>query len=226
MFRKVLIAVAALAVSACSYGSAVDIAPIKDRLAHPVVPAGYYCPAKGAQGAYQISADDDCAPLKWNGGQRTLTMIDKDDPKKSMEIAFVMLDQGLYAAQFDDPAVASGKAGALKLHQINLIIASGKAFTLVSSLDGDDLEAALKRHPKLTVGHDGKTAYIAAGEASEIKSFLRDAAGEALKQDRAKGDEVDVVVLDAPGKPEHSASTAQVRDIEAVKAIVAKLTPR
>jgi hypothetical protein len=223
MFRKLLIAVAVLAASACSYGSAVDIAPMKDRLAHPLVPPGDYCGAKGAQGAYMISTGDDCGKLVWNGARRSIDVIDQDKPKDTMSFAIVDMGGGLYATQYE----SNDPAGRPDPHQLNLVIASGNAFTSIGVLDGDELDAVFKRHPKVKIGQvKDKDDYIAAGDVSEIKAFLRDAGGESLKADRAKGDEVEVMVLDKRNKAEHPASKAQIRDIEAVKAIAASLTPK
>jgi hypothetical protein len=223
MFRRFLIAAAALAVSACSYGSAVDIASMKDRLAHPVVAPGDYCQAHGAQGAYLISTGDDCGKLVWNAARRSLDIIDKDKPKEKMSFAIVDMGGGLYATQYDsrDPP------GRPDPHQLNLVIASGNAFTSIGVLDGDELNAVIKRHPKLKIGQvQDKDDYIAGGDVDEIKAFLRDAGEQSLKANRTKGDEVEVMVLDKPTKADHPASKAQIRDIEAVKAIVDKLTPK
>jgi hypothetical protein len=100
MFRKLFIAAAALAASACSYGSAVDIAPMSARLAQPVLPAGDYCEVKGAQGAYLVSSHEDCAPLVWNAEPHTYTMVDKEKPDESVEAAVAPLGDGLFATQF------------------------------------------------------------------------------------------------------------------------------
>jgi hypothetical protein len=223
MFFRVVIVLAALGASACSYGSAVDIAPMKDRLAHPMVPPGDYCQAHGAQGAYIISTHDDCGKLTWNGAKRSFDVIDEDKPKDAMSLAVVALGGGLFVTQYDagDPADRPDR------HQLNLVIASGKAFAGVGVLDGDELGVVFKRHPNLKIGGPpGKDNYIAAGDVAEIKAFLRDAGAASLKAARVKGEEVEVVVLDKRSRAEHPASAAQVRDIEAVKAIAETLTPK
>jgi hypothetical protein len=222
MFRKLLIAAAALAVSACSYGSAIDIAPMGDRLDHPLVTPGVYCGVKGAQGAYLVSAGDDCGRIKWNAARRSLAVIDEDKPKDTLLLAVVPLGDGLYATQYDinDPP------GRPDRHQLNVIIASGKAFAVLGVLDGDELDEVLKRHPGVKMARaDHRDDYIAGGDIAAIRDFLRGAARASLRVARAKGDEMDVDVLDKGGKTDHPASPAQIRDVEAVKAIAAKLTP-
>ena len=223
MFFRLVIVLAALGASACSYGSAVDVAPMTDRVAHPIVPPGDYCQAHGAQGAYIISTHDDCGKLTWNGAKRRLNVIDEDKPKDAMSLAVVALGGGLFVTQYEaaDPADRPDK------HQLNLVIASGKAFAAVGVLDGDELDVILKRHPKLKIGGPaGKDNYIAAGDVEEIKAFLREAGGASLKAAKLKGEEVEVVVLDRRSRAEHPASAAQVKDIEAVKAIAETLTPK
>lgn len=233
MFFRLVIVLAALGASACSYGSAVDVAPMKDRVAHPIVPPGDYCQAHGAQGAYIISTHDDCGKLTWNGAKRRLDVIDEDKPKDdkpkdakpkdAMSLAVVALGGGLFVTQYEaaDPADRPDK------HQLNLVIASGKAFAAVGVLDGDELGVILKRHPNLKIGGPaGKDNYIAAGDVEEIKAFLREAGGASLKAAKLKGEEVEVVVLDKRSRAEHPASAAQVKDIEAVKAIAETLTPK
>ena len=219
MFRKCLIVAAALAASACSYGSAVDIAPMANRIVSPVIPAGDYCAAKGAQGAYEITSHDDCAPVHWHADTRSYTMVDTDTPKNSVTAAIVSLGDGLYAAQYEAP-------NSKGVHEIDLVIAHGKAFAAIAPLGDEELDVLVKRHPRLVFGRDGKRATILRGEVEDVKTFLRDAAGEALRLERAKGDELSVGVLDKQGKADHPASRGQVQDIEAVKALAEKLTPR
>lgn len=219
MFRRCLIVAAALAASACSYGSAVDIAPMADRITRPVIPAGDYCAAKGAQGAYEIASHDDCAPIIWHADKRSYTMVDADTPKDSVTAAIVSLGGGLYAAQYETPD--SNVA-----HEINMVIASGKAFAAIAPLGDEQLDVLAKRHPRLVFGKDGKRATIVRGAVGDVKIFLREAAGEALKLEKAKGEELSVGVLDKQGKADHPASRGQVRDVEAVKALAEKLTPR
>ncbi|MBI1360609.1 MAG: hypothetical protein GC155_10065 [Alphaproteobacteria bacterium] len=219
MFRKYLIIAAALAASACSYGSAVDVAPMADRIAQPVIPAGDYCAAKGAQGAYEIHSEDDCAPIIWHAEARSYTMVDTDTPSDSVTAAIVALGGGVYAAQYETPDSKG-------MHEINMVIASGKAFAALAPLGDAELDAVVKRHRKLVFGRDGKRATVASGKVEDVKAYLRDAAGEALKLQRAKGEELSVGVLDKQGTPDHPASPSQVKDIESVKALAEKFTPR
>jgi len=220
MFRRFLIAAAALAASACSYGSAVDVAPMSARLAQPLLPAGDYCEVKGAQGAYRVSSREDCAPLVWNSKPHTYTLVDKENPDESVEAAVAPLGDGLFATQYETPDEIAAP------YQINLVIVSGEAFAAISPLDDTELNAILPRHPKLTFGRDGKRAIVIGGEVEDVKAYLRDAAGEALKLRKAEGDELSVGVRDKQGRPDHPASKAQVKDVEAVKAIAARLTPK
>lgn len=218
--RNLLIAAAALGASACSYGSAVDVAPMSARLTRPILPAGDYCEVKGARGAYRVSSREDCAPLVWNAGPRTYTLVDRETPTDSIEAAVAPLGDGLFAAQYETPDALAAP------HQINLLIVSGQAFAAVSPLDDKQLDAILARHPKLDFGRDGKRAIVTNGDVEDVKAYLRDAAGEALRIGKAEGEELSVGVLDRQGRPDHPASKAQIRDVEAVKAIAEKLTPK
>jgi hypothetical protein len=194
---------------------------MSDRLDHPLVTPGVYCSVKGAQGAYLVSAADDCGRIKWNAARRSLAVIDEDKPKDALLLAVVPLGDGLYATQYDinDPP------GRPDRHQLNVVIASGKAFAGLGTLDGDELDAVFKRHPGVKLASvEGKDDYIASGDIEAIRDFLRDAARTSLRVARTKGDELNVDVLDKRSKTDHPASKAQIRDIEAVKAIADKLT--
>jgi len=224
MIRKLLIALAALGAtlgaSACSYGSAVDIAPMNARIARPVIAPGDYCEVKGEAAPFSVISKEDCVPILWNTGTRTYTMKDPDNPAEDMTAPVVRLDGNLYAAQLTTPESKEDK------YQLFTFIASGSAFVMISPLDDEPLKALSAKNKKLTFKPDkGGRPYIAAGKPDDIKAFLKDAARESLRL-RKKDDDISVGIRDIAGAPDHSAGKQQEKDIQAVLAAMKALTPK
>jgi len=225
MIRKLLIVFAAfgaaLGASACSYGSAVDIAPMNARIAKPVIAPGDYCEVKGETAPFSVISKEDCAPVIWNAATRTYTMKDPDKPAEDMTAPVIKLDGTLYAVQFTTPD-AKGE----DRYQLLTFIASGNAFVMISPLDDEPLKALTAKTKKVTFkpANDGRP-YIAAGKPEDIRAFLRAAAQESLRT-RKKDDDVSVGVRDIAGAPDHSAGKQQQKDIEAVLAAMKALTPK
>jgi len=219
MIRKLLVALAALAASACSYGSMVDIAPMNLRISKPVVAAGDYCAAKGLEAPFYVISSEDCAPVLWQADTLTYLMVDPEDAKDSLQAAVVSLGSNLYAAQIETPEEKDR-------YQIHLIIAKGNAFTLLSALADEPLKKLAAKHAKLTFTNDASgRPYIATGSVGSIRAFLREAAIESLREMKKKDEMFSVGVLDKSGEPDHPGSEQQAKDIEAVMKIAEALTP-
>lgn len=224
MFRKLvrpaLAAMTALAVSACSYGSMVDIAPMKSRIAKPVFAAGDYCEVQGTAAPFTIVSHDDCVPLTWDQATRAYTMHDAEEPSESIEAAVVSLGSGLYAGQISTPEDKIP-------HQIQVFISKGDAFTVLSALPDKELKQLSAKHPGVTFANDSTgRPYIAVGKIDRIKVFLKDAARQSLLLMKQEDDALSIGVLDTPGAPDHPASGRQQKDIEAVLKAAKALTPK
>ncbi len=220
MFRRLITALAALAAGACSYGSAVDVAPFKDRIRHPMIATGEYCEVRAlAGGGYEVNSAEDCVGLQWRPELRGYRVLDLDpdsDKSEDVDAAIVSLGGGLYAAQTSTPDAKTP-------YELQLVVAAGDAFATFRILDDDELKAISPRHPKLTFGSDNGRPYVAAGKVSDVKDWLRDIAHVALstrsrhaEPDEENGD-VSIGVLDRQGNPVHAATPKQVRGIKKVK---------
>jgi hypothetical protein len=213
-------AMAALALAACSYGSMVDIAPMKSRLSRPVLPPGDYCEVEGTAAPFAVVSHSDCVPVTWDKTTRTLTMHDLEDEEDNIVAAIVSLGSGLYAAQVTTPEDKIP-------HQIQLFIAQGAAFSVLAALDDESLKKLTPRHGKLTFANDERgRPYIAAGSVGRIKALLKDAARESLRALKEENETIDVGVRDQGGAPDHTANKQQTRDIEAVIRTAKSMTPR
>jgi len=219
VLARFLVLAATLAASACSYGSAVDIAPMKARLSHPVIAAGDYCEVKGTARPFTVVSSEDCVPITWNARSRTFSIRVDDDPAETVEAAIVPLGSNLHAAQID------GKEGPAR-YQLHLVITRGNAFVSPPLLSDEQLKTLSARHTKLIFKLDKSRPYVAAGEVGKIKAYLKDAAREGLRIAVRENDEITVGVLDVQGTPDHVATAKQTRDIEAVLKATKKLTPK
>lgn len=221
MFRKFLIALAALGASACSYGSAVDVAPMSARIAKPAIAPGDYCEVKGMAPPFAVISKEDCAPITWDISTRTYTMKDPEKPGEDVTAPVIRLDNNLYAAQIDTPDSKEDR------YQLFVFIASGNAFAMLSPLDDAPLKTLSEKQKKLTFkpAKDGRV-YISAGKPEDIKAFLKEAARESLRSMKAEKDDLSVGVRDVAGAPDHAAGKQQEKDIQAVLKIAAAMTPK
>jgi len=220
LFRPVLAAIAALAVSACSYGSMVDIAPMKSRIARPALAPGDYCEVKGGAAPFTVASHEDCVPITWNQATRTYTMHDPEKPSEDLQAAVVSLGSNLYAGQISTP---EDKVP----YQIQVFISKGDAFAMLSALGDAQLKELAAKHRKLKFTGDASgRPYIAAGKIDHIRAFLKDAARESLRDQKAGDEPISVGVLDKAGAADHPASKQQQKDIEAVLRAAKTLTPR
>jgi hypothetical protein len=221
MIRKLLVAIAAMAASACSYGSAVDMAPMKSRLASPAVPPGDYCEVQGSVAPFSVISSDDCVPILWDAKTRSYTMSDPEDPEDSIVAATVSLGSNLYLGQVE------AETGKPDRYQLQLFIAKGAAFAIVPALGDDKLKQLAAKHSKVTFRNDTTgRLYIASGSSDRIRDFLRAAAKESLFEMRGEGEELSVGIRDTAGVPDHEATRQQVRDIENVLKAAKSLSPK
>jgi hypothetical protein len=224
MLRAVLAAFAALAMSACSYGSAVDIAPFSERLDKPAAAPGDYCEVKGHTAPFTVVSHEDCVPVIWDQATRTYTMIDPDKKEDSIQAAVVSLGSGAYAAQIE---VKDDEHDAPDRYQLHILLSKGNAFTMLSALEDEPLKKLAKRHRQLGFKEDSTgRPYIAEGSPGRIKAFLRDAAKESLRTMKKEDDDFSIGILDRDGAPDHEASKAQTQDIEAILKLAKSMTPR
>jgi hypothetical protein len=226
MLRAVLAAFAALAMSACSYGSMVDMAPYKARISKPAVAPGDYCEVDGKAAPFTVISHEDCAPVTWDQKTRTYTLVDVEDPESSVTSAVISLGSGLYAGQVEVRA-EDDDADQPDRYQLFLFLARGNAFTMIPPLDDEPLKKLAAEHTRIVFREDARERlYIVSGANDRIKAFLRDAAREGLRIQKAEGDDVSVGVLDKAGAPDHEANKVQQRDIEAVLNLARAMTPK
>lgn len=224
MIRKLLCALAlgaAMAASACTYGSAVDMAPMNARPLRPVLPPGDYCEVQGTSAPFFVISASDCVPLVWDRASRTYTMLDPDDPEDATTAAVVSLGAGLYLGQIEVETETPDK------YQLLLFLAKGEAFATLPSLGDDRLREVAARHGKLSFANDrAGRPYIAAGRRGDIKAFLMDAARRSLQEIEEEDDELSIGVRDSAGAANHTATREQARDIAAVLKAAEALTPK
>jgi hypothetical protein len=251
MFRKLVIGLAALLATACSYGSAVDIAPMKDRAAKPILADGDYCELAMKTKPYTVQTSEGCMKLTWNAESRNYLLVelekpkaagdtdqaaDKDEPDEIVA-AVVPLGGGLYAAQVDVSTEDRAKSPErTDVHQINVFAAQGTAWVTLPVLEDEKLIALAKKQKRIKFGDmpDGskpqpdslwsKRPFIAEGSISDIKAFLREATRQSVRDMKKDDwDEFSLGVLDSHASPDHPASAQQAKDAEAVRKILQKL---
>lgn len=230
MLRYAFAGLAALLAAGCSYGSAVDVAPFKDRPSKPILADGDYCELQENKSPAVVKSAEDCVRIEWKKEQRAYHISDPSgDDDDDMDVAVVPLGGGLYAGQID---VESDK----DKHQINVFIASGDAFAMIPVVDDEDLAKLAKKHRRLVwadLPPNGDTPsllssrpWIKSGSVKDVKAFLKDAAREGMRKTVTDEDEdLSVGVRDTGGTPDHAASNQQAKDAKAVRKIAGRLTP-
>lgn len=235
MLRALIAGLVALAASACSYGSAVDVAPFKDRIRKPIIATGDYCEVVGKAAPFQVNSAEDCVRLVWKPELRGYVFIDTDKPEDGLlgapketspedktDVSMVALGGRLYAGQIQ---VDKGPAP----YQIQLVITSGDAFATMRVLDDKELKALEPRHPRLTFGSDNGRPFVASGSVRDVRAWLKDIAHVALSTPGEGNDPDDMYsigVLDRQGTPAHAASKTQARDIAKVLKAVEQVGKR
>jgi len=224
MIRIILAALALMMATACTYGSAVDMAPKAERIPKRAVSSGDYCGVEGDKPPFTVVSSSDCMPVIWDQSTRTYTVTpEPDDPEDTLQVSPVSLGGGVYFAQAivdpDDKDVPDH-------YQLFVLLSEGNAFMLLPVLEDEDLSRLASRHPAVTFRQDNAgRLYIAAGERPKIRDFLREAATEGLKLIAKKGEPLIVGVRDKAGAADHPASSQQERDVLAVLKIAYGLAP-
>ena len=224
MIRIILAALALMMATACTYGSAVDMAPKAERIPKRAVSSGDYCGVEGDKPPFTVVSSSDCMPVIWDQSTRTYTVTpEPDDPEDTLQVSPVSLGGGVYFAQAivdpDDKDVPDH-------YQLFVLLSEGNAFMLLLVLEDEDLSRLASRHPAVTFRQDNAgRLYIAAGERPKIRDFLREAATEGLKLIAKKGEPLIVGVRDKAGAADHPASSQQERDVLAVLKIAYGLAP-
>ncbi len=227
MHRSFLAALALLAASACTYGSAIDIAPFEARVSHAVVPPGDYCEMTMGASPRVISSED-CLRIDWDDVRRIHTMTDlskpePDDADRSegadkQELAVVALGDRLYAAQFD----TVGEAGR---HELVTFLTNGDAVTGIGVVGDVTLRRLVVEHPQMVwenlpqarpAGEPAQfttsSPLIRSATVEEIRAFLREASVAALREDKPDLDEPPSVgIRDTSGAADHAPSQAQLK---------------
>lgn len=227
MRRSVVAALAALAASACTYGSAVDIAPFDARVSHAVLPPGDYCEMKMGASPEVISSEG-CLHIDWDDARRIHTMTDlsapevdntgrPEDPEKR-ELAIIALGDSFYAAQFnapDDPG----------RYELLTFLAKGEAFAGIGMVEDTTLRRLAAAHPEMVWENlpparpaeessrlITSSPLIRSATVEEIKDFLREASVASLREDKPDpGEAPSVGIRDKSGDADHAPSTAQLR---------------
>ncbi len=220
LFSALAILGAALAASACTYGSAVDMAPMASRPFLPPLAPGDYCEVQGTMAPFTVISEADCVPLTWDVASRVYTVVDPEDPDDSTSAAVISLGAGLHLGQTEVETDTPDK------YQIMLFIAKGKAFATLPALDDAALRDVAARHAGIRFADDGAgRPYIAAGARADIKAFLRDAARRTMSELKDEDEPLSIGVRDTAGAPSHTATDDQTRDLEAVLKAAAALAP-
>lgn len=224
MIRKCLAALAFAVAGACTYGSAVDLAPLSERIPKQAVSTGDFCGVNGDTPPFTVVSSSDCVPVTWDQSTRTYTVVlDPDDPDDILQVSPVSLGGGLYLAQ---SVVDPGEPEAPDHFQLFLVISHGDAFALLPVLEDQDLADLAGGHAAITFAEDrAGRLFFAAGDRPDIRAFLREAAVRSLRLMTEKGDALSIGVRDTAGSSDHPASDMQTRDIDAVQKIARDLAP-
>lgn len=226
MHRSALAVLAALAASACTYGSVVDIAPFDARARHAVLSPGDYCEMTLGASPNIISSEG-CLRIDWDEARRIHTMTDLSKPEPDdtgspedadrQELAVVALGDGLYVAQFD----SSDEPGR---HELVTFLAKGDAVTGIGVVSDAALRRLAAAHPQMIwenlpperpLGEPAQlltsSPLIRSATVEEIKAFLREASVVALREDRPGPEEtLSVGIRDRSGEADHPPTQAQL----------------
>lgn len=224
MIRTLLVAFALVLATACSYGSAVDMAPQAERISKSAVSPGDFCGVEGDAPPFTVVSSEDCIPVVWDQSTRTYAVTpDPEDPEDTLQVSPVSLGGGLYLAQ---AIVDPDDRETPDRYQLFLLVSRGNAFALLPVLEGEDLARVAARHTAVSFKEDGAgRLYIAAGDRPHIRNFLRAAVAESLRLMAEEGDVLTVGVRDTAGAADHPASAGQADDIAAVLKAARELTP-
>ncbi len=92
MLRTFLAALAFVMAGACTYGSAVDLAPTSERIPERAVSTGDFCGVEGDTAPFTVVSSSDCVPVTWDQSTRTYTVVlEPDDPDDILQVSPVSL---------------------------------------------------------------------------------------------------------------------------------------
>ena len=226
MHRPVLALLVTLAASACTYGSAIDIAPFDARVGHAVLPAGDYCEMTLGAPPRVISSEG-CMHIAWDGVRRIHTMTDlpkpepddADRPKDAdkEELAVVDLGDGLYAARSTRPMKWDGttcrlpgerRCGRWRWRGHRRGAPSPCRRPSADGLENLPPERATGEPARLILS----SPLIRSATVEEIRDFLREASVVALREDKPDLDDPPSVgIRDTSGAADHAPSQAQLK---------------
>lgn len=218
MLRILIASLAALAAAACGYRSSIDLAPMSDRIAQPVIPAGDYCEATASSPPYMVKSAEDCGGLLWDQANRAYLIEPDEDGEEPAPAAAVALGDDLYLLQSD-----AGEEGGPGRYTAVLTVAKGSAFFTVPTLGRKDIQALAAKHPGVKLTADGdRSPIITGGEPAAIRTFLKAAARKALQDAKLEDEELSIAIRDRAGAPDHEANGMQTMNIiELVTALFA-----
>ena len=209
---------ATLGMAGCAYRSDIDLAPMADRAARPVVAPGDYCEATASSPPYMVKSAEGCERIGWDAATRTHLMMVDEDGEEPTRFAPVAIGEDLFLLQAD-----GGEEGADGRYHVTLVLAKGAAFFLLPPLERDKFVALAARHSGVSLRQiPDKDPVITGGDPVAIKTFLTAAAREALRGANLEDDELTIAIRDRAGLPDHEANGMQTMNIiELVTAIFA-----
>lgn len=214
MFRVLTAMLLALAATACSYGSDIDLAPKQDRMSKRVVSTGDYCEASGHK-PYTIRSSEECVRLIWDQGARSYTMIEAGG-ETSGPFAPVSLHDNVFLIQAESDEIGGR-------YRTVLGLASGSAFFLLPVLQDEEFLAVAQRHPAIEVKSGDGDPVITGGGREQIRAFLKSVAIEAARKVDLNSPDLTVAIGDTAGAADHPANALQSGRISEVFTALRKL---
>ena len=205
----VALGLAALAVGGCAYRSDIDLAPMADRPSRPVIAPGDYCEATASSPPYMVKSAESCERIIWDNATRSHLLMADDDGKQPTGLAPVSLGEDLFLLQFDGgPDAKDGR------FNVSLALAKGAAFFMLPPLEREKFVALARKHPGVTLREvPEKEPVITGGDPASIRTLLKAAAREALRNAKLEDDELTIAIRDRAGAPDHEANGMQTMTI-------------
>lgn len=209
MLRALVTGLVLLGLASCAYRSDIDLAPMPDRPAQPVIPPGDYCEATASSPPYMVKSAEDCERIGWDSATRTHLMTVDEEGEEPTRLAPVGIGDDLFLLQSDGGEESEGGR-----YHVMLALAKGAAFFMLPPLDREKLVALAAKHPSVTLREvQDRDPVIAGGDVLAIKAFLKDAARQALEGARLEEDELSIAIRDRSGVPDHEANGMQTMNI-------------
>jgi hypothetical protein len=223
----------ALAAGACTYSSAVDLAPFDQRSAFAQITPGTYCPvertSEGAGAAMITVSQEDCGRIAWDraarevryealGGAAAPETTAEASDNDADRAAILRLRPGLFLAQTrsTDPADETP-------FDIMLLLVTRDAVAAIETLPDGPLAALARRHPAVRFRMAGERPEIVGGAREDIHRFLVDAAALAVKFQQEDAEPPSIIVRDPARGTAHPPTGRQRRAIEAIDRLATDL---